>query len=61
MEWLAFLLGGSLEQFFWAVLLAPGSRHANGDPSRFSQYHSGFFKAGMPRRRAHCKNPFVWA
>jgi hypothetical protein len=57
MEWLAFLLGGSL----WAVLLGLGSRHANGDPARFSQYHSGFFKAGMPGRRVHCKNPFVWA
>jgi hypothetical protein len=32
MDWLAFLL-------------AVGSRHANGDPVRFSQYHSGSFKA----------------
>jgi hypothetical protein len=37
------------------------SRHANGDPACFSQYHSGFFKAGMPRRRVHRKNPIVGA
>jgi hypothetical protein len=61
MEWLAFLLGGSLGSFFWAVSFWLGSRHANGDPVRFSQYHSGFFKAVMPRRRVHCKNPFVRA
>jgi hypothetical protein len=53
MKWVAFSLSGS---FFWL-----GSRHANGDPSRFSQYHSGFFKAGLPRGRVYGKNPFALA
>jgi hypothetical protein len=56
MEWVAFSLSGSFE----ALSLRPGSRHANGDPARFSQYHSGFFKAGLPRRRVRAKNPFAW-
>ncbi|MHB0768032.1 hypothetical protein [Bradyrhizobium sp. 5.13L] len=42
MDEVAFLLGSSL---------GVSRRHANGDPARFSQYHSGFFKAGMPRQR----------
>ncbi|MBR1008233.1 hypothetical protein JQ610_15275 [Bradyrhizobium diazoefficiens] len=37
-----------LEQFTsGAVHLGPVSRHANGDPGRVTQYHSGFFKAGL--------------
>jgi hypothetical protein len=48
MDWLAFSL-------------AVGTSHANGDPIGFSQYHSGFFKADPPHRRAGIKNPFVRA
>jgi hypothetical protein len=47
MEWVAFSLGTG--------------RQANGDPARFSQYHSGFFKAGLPRPRVYRKNPFALA
>src|SRR5437879_11355327 len=65
MEWLAFLLGGSLGQFLgqfvWAVLLGLGSRHANGDPACFSQYHSGFFKAGVPIGWVCRKIPSPWS
>jgi len=52
MDEVAFLLG---------LFLLGLWRHANGDPARFSQYHSGFFKAGLPRRRVHRRNPFALA
>jgi hypothetical protein len=55
MEWVAFSLSGSFE----AVLLRLGSRHANGDPAQFSQYHSGFFKAGLHAGGCAVKIPFA--